>query len=510
MKQAVVYVRVSSKEQKDEGYSIPAQKKLLWEYARVNGFRVVKEFEDDETAKQAGRTGFSQMVEYLEQNKKIDNLLVEKTDRLYRNFKDYVIIDELGITVVLVKENERIGKDANSHQKFMHGIKVLMAKNYIDNLSEEVKKGLTQKAESGVYPCSTPPLGYKLEKQNNKSVPVIDEKNKTLAIKMFEYYSTGLYSLDSLIKKVKDEGLLIPANFPQNTKLKNITKSTAQRILRNPFYYGDFIWKDKLYKGTHEPLITKELWNKVQNVLDRFQNKKMLSKYNTLDFTFKGLMKCGECGRNITAIRKTKPSGREYVYYSCTKYKTDCSQQPAKEEELDGQIAKYLEGIKLPSQDTILYVAEGLKGSLQFKRNTEDKTREALEDEKRRLESSLDTLYEDRLDRTITKDYYNKKAGEYEKKIEDLNDKLSKLTKANIDYYRTGINILELSNMASLLYENAKSEEKQELLNFLLLNSTLKDKNISIAYKKPFDRVYQRALCCDWRTGRDLNPRPLP
>jgi len=96
---AVIYVRVSSKEQKEEGYSIPAQKKLLYEYARVNGFKVAKEFEDDETAKSAGRNGFGQMVKYLEANKDVDTILVEKTDRLYRNFKDYVIIDDLGVTV---------------------------------------------------------------------------------------------------------------------------------------------------------------------------------------------------------------------------------------------------------------------------------------------------------------------------------------------------------------------------------------------------------------------------
>jgi len=96
----VIYVRVSSKEQKEEGYSIPAQKKLLQEYARANDFKIVKEFEDDETAKSAGRTGFGQMVEFLKKSKDVDTILVEKTDRLYRNFKDYVTIDELDGTVI--------------------------------------------------------------------------------------------------------------------------------------------------------------------------------------------------------------------------------------------------------------------------------------------------------------------------------------------------------------------------------------------------------------------------
>lgn len=509
MKQAVIYVRVSSKEQKEEGYSIPAQKKLLWDYARVNGFKIVKEFEDDETAKSSGRTGFGQMIEFLKENKKVDNVLVEKTDRLYRNFKDYVFIDELGITVFLVKENEKIGKDASSHQKFIHGIKVLMAKNYVDNLSEEVKKGLKQKAESGMFPCGTPPIGYKFERVDGKSVLVVDEKNKEMVIKMFEWYATGFYSIQNLIDKIKEEGLFIPANIPKNCKMKTLTKSSGQRILRNSAYYGDFFWKGKVMKGLHEPIVEKQLWDRVQQVLDGFQNKKMLSKYNTLDFIFKGLMTCGECGRHITATRKIKPSGREYVYYNCTKFGTNCSQKPIEESNLDEQVKERLNGLTMPEK-AVAYIADGLKESLYLKRETEDRTQELLEDEKRRLESSLSTIYEDRLDGTISKEFYNKKSKEYEEEIRQIEQKLSRYTEANINYYRTGINILELSKMASLLYENAKPDEKQELLNFLLSNSTLRDKNLDIIYKKPFDKVYQRVSCSDMRTGRDSNPRPLP
>lgn len=380
MKKAVIYIRVSSKEQREEGYSIPAQRKLLWEYARVNDFNIIKEFEDDETAKSAGRSGFGEMITFIQKNK-VDTILVEKTDRLYRNFKDYVTIDDLGVTVFLIKENEKLGKDASSHQKFIHGIKVLMAKNYIDNLSEEVRKGLKQKAESGFYPCSTPPIGYKFEKKDNKSILVIDDDNKLLPIKMFEYYSTGLYSLKSLVYKVESDGLLIFKNLPKYSKMRVLTKSSAQRILTNPAYCGNFLWKGDVYKGSHESLIDKELWNKVQSVLKSLKNKGMLSKYNTLDFVFKGLIKCGECGRNITATRKTKPSGKKYVYYSCTKFNTNCPQEPIKEEELDKQIIELLEGLKLPPEVT-KYITDGLQESLCLKQETEDKTKGKLEDKK--------------------------------------------------------------------------------------------------------------------------------
>jgi site-specific DNA recombinase len=134
MNNAIIYARVSSKEQESEGFSIPAQIKLLNEYAIQNGRQVIQEFTDVETAKKSGRTPFAKMLTYLEENPGVRTVLLEKTDRLYRNFKDYVILEDYEINIHLVKEGQIISKDSRSHEKFIHGIKVLMAKNFIDNL----------------------------------------------------------------------------------------------------------------------------------------------------------------------------------------------------------------------------------------------------------------------------------------------------------------------------------------------------------------------------------------
>ena len=166
---AVLYARVSSKEQEKEGFSIPAQLKLLKEYAAREGLSVVQEFVDVETAKQTGRTNFSEMIAFLRANPGVRIILrlhpeariilVEKTDRLYRNLKDWVMLDEIDVEIHLVKEGVVLSRDSRSSEKFMHGIKVLMAKNYIDNLSEEARKGMQEKAEQGIWPTKTP-LGY--------------------------------------------------------------------------------------------------------------------------------------------------------------------------------------------------------------------------------------------------------------------------------------------------------------------------------------------------------------
>ena len=502
MKKAVAYLRVSSREQKLEGYSIPAQRRLLADFAKANRVDIVREFEDDETAKSSGRSGFGKMIEYIQNNKDIEAILVEKTDRLYRNFKDYVIIDDLGLTVYLVKENEILGKEASSHQKFIHGIKVLMAKNYVDNLSEEARKGLNQKAESGVYPGSNLPIGYKLGKRDGKSIPIVDEMHKDVAIRMFELYASGSYSIISLRQKLKTEGFISPERFKEDLHRRTLTKSTMHRLLRNPFYYGDFQWNDKLYTGTHPPLIPKELWNKVQANLDRFEKKEMLSKHQATPFAFKGLFVCGECGRSITAEKKVKKSGREYTYYHCTKFETNCSQKAINETVIEKQIASSLHGLEMP-QEAVSYVALGLKTSLTTKRATADKIKRNFEEEKKLLEERLDSLYEDKLDGNISKEFYERKAVEYSTRIKELDGKISGMTHASLDYYDFGSKILELANKASFLYEKANPEEKKELLSYLLSNSTLKDRNALLQYKKPFDRVLERASCSDWRGLRD-------
>jgi DNA invertase Pin-like site-specific DNA recombinase len=152
-------------------------------------------------------TCFDQMVAFFKKNKNCRTLLVEKTDRLYRNLKDYVTIDGLGLCIHFVKENVVLSPDSRSNEKFMHGIKVLMAKNYIDNLSEESRKGMLEKARQGMWP-SFAPLGYKnvLGADGKRTIAV--DPDPALPIRtMFERYSTGKYNLKQIGKLARADGL---------------------------------------------------------------------------------------------------------------------------------------------------------------------------------------------------------------------------------------------------------------------------------------------------------------
>src|SRR6516164_1592790 len=186
VRKAVVYARVSSKEQEKEGFSIPAQLKLLKEYAVANGFAVAQEYVDVETAKQSGRTAFGEMVAYLNGHPSVRVMLVEKTDRLYRNLKDWVTVDDLEVEIHFPKEGVVLSRESRSSEKFMHGIKVLMAKNYIDNLSEEARKGQQEKAEQGIWPTKAP-LGYRnITGRDGKKVIAVDTDVALIISKLFE------------------------------------------------------------------------------------------------------------------------------------------------------------------------------------------------------------------------------------------------------------------------------------------------------------------------------------
>lgn len=181
------------------GFSIPAQRKLLTEYAEREGIHVVQEFEDVETAKHAGRTSLGEMVAFLRKNgSTCRTILVERTDRLYRNIKDWVTIDELGIEVNFVKEAVVLSEDSRSSEKFMHGIKVLMGKNYIDNLGEEVRKGMIEKARQGHWP-TVAPVGYVNNAATHRIEP--DPDRAPIVVKLFEWYASGEYSLKVLTKR---------------------------------------------------------------------------------------------------------------------------------------------------------------------------------------------------------------------------------------------------------------------------------------------------------------------
>jgi site-specific DNA recombinase len=230
--QVVLYARVSSKEQREEGYSIEAQVRLLRDYAVKHRFVITEEFIDVESASKSGRKAFNAMLGHLGKHPACRVILVEKTDRLYRNMKDYGTLDvkDRDLTIHLVKEGEILSPDSKSSQQFVHGIKVLMARNYSLNLGEETIKGMTEKARAGIYP-SYAPVGYRnVDGSNGKRTIEPDPNSASEITEIFARFAEGRHSVKSLVREMNSEGMQLRGRALRSSAVHQILGSLEEIV----------------------------------------------------------------------------------------------------------------------------------------------------------------------------------------------------------------------------------------------------------------------------------------
>ena len=486
-RQAVIYARVSSKEQEKEGFSIPAQLKLLKEYASAQRFAVTQEYVDVETAKQTGRAAFGEMVTYFKAHPAVRVLLAEKTDRLYRNLKDWVTVDELDVEMHFPKEGVVLSRESRSSEKFMHGIKVLMAKNYIDNLSEEARKGMQEKAEQGIWPTKCP-LGYRnVTAPDGKKIIAIDPTIAPLIAKLFEWYARGDISLKEAARKAHAAGLVYPRSGAK------VPVSTIHTILRNRLYTGWFEWNGVSIQGRHEALIRVELWERVQGVLDgRFANK---AKRGRHDFAFSGLIACGKCGCAVVGeIKKQR-----YVYYHCTGYADKCRGNPAscrrkhmREEALEAQFTELLGRLKF-DDEVLEWVREALHASHADERREHEEAIGRHQAEYKRLDQRIHAMYVDKLDGLVDAAFFERMSNQWRDEQNHCLGEIERLQAADRSYLDEGIQLLELARNAQRLFVKQEPREKRQLLNFLLSNCTWEDGNVVATLRQPFDLLAETA-----------------
>ncbi len=489
----VIYARVSSDKQDRDGFSIPAQLDLLHDYANKNNMEVVMEFHESETAKDSGRTEFNRMLKFLKQSKDVKTILVEKTDRLYRNFYDYINldVDKTGYTVCLVKEGVILSPNSSSHEKFVHGFKVLLAKNFIDNLKEETQKGRLKKAQEGYF-IGQVPYGYK---KINKRTTVPDLEKAPFVVRAFELYSDGL-SLEKVRDILYDEGLIYTSAHPK------ISKGQLGKLLQNINYTGVLKFKDNIYKGKHEPIIPQALFDKAQ--LSFRKDNKPLYRDNH-DFALAGLMTCAKCGCAITAeIKKGK-----YIYYHCTGGKGKCEQKKIYINELD-LMPQFDEAVKAVSlaQKHIDYIKQGLKESLADKKEYSEQMYANLEAEAKRIRHRIDKITNEYYDDLVDAKLYNEKRIQWNKDLDEILIKLEALHHAEQKYYEEGVRIIEILKNAYSLYKQQSPIEQRKLLNYLLSNCTLEGKKVSYDYNLPFSYFVNFDSCRKKYARRDSNARP--
>lgn len=466
--ECVLLARVSSREQEVEGYSLPAQVRLLKDYCLRKDLTILKVFQISESASgKKQRQLFNEVMQYINDHK-VKVLVCEKVDRLTRNFKDAVMIDDWleadeRHQVHLVKDSLVMHKHSRSQEKLNWGLRVLFAKNTIDNLREEVDKGVREKLEQGWLP-GKPLIGYKTVGDSGRKIHVPDPDMGPLMREMFELYASGDYSLSLLVTTMKDKGLRTHFGRP-------LVKSQMHRLLSNPFYIGKMTWKGKIYDGKHEPLIGMELFELVQQRLTRKTPPKY-SKHNPL---FKGMMRCAECGGTVAWEQQ-----KGHWYGHCNRFKP-CSQKSyVRQETIEENLLVEFGRLTSPSTDVIAWVKDTLRAKYDADMEARTALKKQLKDRYDQLGRRVEIMYEDRLDGRISTHVYDQKHKEATNEQQLIAKKLQDLESDYLSVLERGINILDLSQQATEIYKSKKDDERRALMRDLFSNLRLNGKSLEV------------------------------
>lgn len=342
--QYCLYARKSSESDERQAMSIDSQIKEMLTLAQRDNLVVKEVREESHSAKASlGRPVFNQMLNDIEKGI-FNGILTWAPDRLSRNAGDLGrIVDLMDQGKLHTIRTYSQSFSNNPNEKFLLMILCSQAKLENDNRGVNVKRGLRNKCEIGIRP-GVAPIGYKnVLKANRISTVVIDEEKAPVIKEMFLKVANLGYS-GRMVKKWLDD-----IDF----RTKNNCRMPLSRIyvtLQNSFYYGEFQYGNKYYKGTYEPLISKQIFEKVQ-----IQLQVAPKQWNKQLFPFKKICICGSCGGSVTAEIKYKRlknnTVHSHIYYHCNRIKKyDCPEPYITEAELIKQLISYLPKLKLKTR----------------------------------------------------------------------------------------------------------------------------------------------------------------
>jgi site-specific DNA recombinase len=301
MKKIILIARVSDVEQRK---ALPAQRLRLENYAKSIGYspKQWNYHEFDESAYKDDRQKFASLIEDKIQSLSEPAIIVfDKIDRFTRDAsqKEVRIMSSLvekgKVELHFPSDNLYITKDSPASDLFRLGIGMLLAKYYSDSSRDNVKRRFEQMLNDGIW-VHRAPIGYKninrgTDKKPDKDI-IIDKDKAHFIVKAFEMRATGApYSL--IAKELGKEGLR--SNI---TDSKAPNKAFLERILNNKFYYGTMVHSGKEYPHKYPPLISRGLFYECQKIKEQRKHEK--TKYDSKEYTFKKIVKCGKCGRSVS------------------------------------------------------------------------------------------------------------------------------------------------------------------------------------------------------------------
>lgn len=488
-----IYCRKSSEEEGKQLQSLETQKRILTEYAQINGFEVVDIIEERKSArKEHNRPKFTAMIKAIEDGK-ADGILVVDADRLTRNLVEGAKLIDLFDRGIL-KEIRTRSVIYASRESLNHLIDdISSSTQYSRKLSIKVIDGNATKLLKGEYPTFAP-IGY-INIPNN----IIPDPMRGHFIKeIFNLYKTGQHSCKDLEAIMFEKGL-------RTRKGQKVRHSVIHRILNNPEYYGVIRRKGKIYPSKHEGLTDEATFDLCQEIL----SGKRLGKKNNQEFIYRPYLFCHNCGCKLTASIK---KGR-HIYYYCTNGKGNCQEhlkyltRARVEELIKAKLDSFTLNEEMANLSFEVY-AEGIKNDVDFENKSSLVLERQLTLAATKLKNLLDALISER----VEKDEYDKTKLEISNEKTEIETRLKNLKNQDREFTLERVrNIKNVAIKLSKVFEEGDDEVKSDLLKGLLWNVTIEKQEVaSIRFKKPFSYLQNLSKTADfetWRRGWDLNPR---
>ena len=485
-----LYARKSTDSEERQIKSIDDQIAELKEFATIQKIEIAASFTEAKTAKKPGRIVFNQMIERMERGE-AQGILAWHPDRLARNSIDGgKIIYLLDTGIILDLKFPTFWFDSTPQGKFMLNIAFGQSKYYIDNLSENIRRGIRQKLKNGLWP-SFAPIGY----VNNRKTKGIDINPTQAPIirKAFEMYSTG----DCTLKGIA--GFFAKSNL-KSYQDKTLSVSRVQFLLRNPIYCGLIRFNGEYYKGIHETIISKKLFDLVQEVMSNRGKKQRKRKH---EFIFSGFMRCGGCGCLITAETQ-----KGHNYYRCTKKKTSCPEKYLREEELINLIKSKIQKVSLSKSWAIMMLTELDKETNQANIQSQPLIQNRLI-LKSDINRKLDDLLNLRLDGFINNEQYLTKKNIFINQQFAIDEEIADFESKGNNWLEPMREMILSASQAKILLKKNNPYEFRSFLKNIGSNFVLKDKNFGFQGNIGWRILLNSPTFPNWRRGRDSNPRGL-
>jgi len=476
LKRYFSYIRVSTLRQGQQGTSLEEQREAIKQYALRWNLHVAEEFEEKETAAKLGRPIFNQMLRALKQGK-ADGVIIHKIDRSARNLKDWADLGELidrGIEVHFANESLDLHSRGG---RLSADIQAVVASDYIRNLREETRKGFYGRLKQGLYPRPAP-VGYL---DCGKGQPkAIDPIQGPLVKKTFELYATGKWGLDALVEKMYALGL-------RNKNGKKVTRNGLSSVLHNPFYLGviKIQTRGETYAGRHRPIITRGIFDRVQDVLEG-RNIKAVTHHQML---FRRLLECAGCH-----LRLIGESQKGHIYYRC--HTKNCPQKSIREEEVEAALIPLLKQLQFGRKES-----EAIRRNLRQQYENIEEFREArakslrlqIEQIQNRLSKTIDAY----IDGIVEKDTYLQKKNALVMEENAAKRLLENLDEGEREVIRRVEGIIELVNNAYLSYKMAYPGQRREIVEIITSNLSVENKRLIVKLKSPFEIIHQHRKLAD-------------